>query len=147
LIAYSSGGDAGLKLVDWEVADIGDPLWDVGGVFQAYLHLCVSAALTTQKTRPHEFYYNVQVKLDQLKPSIGAFWTAYKETMGLDAKDSESDLELSIRYSAARMLQSVYESGVPSHELNQHAIYLLQCSMNIFNSPQRALVELLGIEV
>jgi Phosphotransferase enzyme family len=146
-ITYSSATGSGLKLVDWEVADIGDPMWDVAGVFQAYLHFCVSAALTTQESSSHEFYNKVRVKLDQLKPAIGAFWTAYQETIGLDTKGSECDLELSISYAAARMLQSVYESGAPSQELNQHAIYLLQCSMNILNSPRRALTELFGIEI
>jgi len=148
MVTHSSAVGLSLKLVDWEFADIGDPLWDVGAVFETYLTFCISAALTSQKTsqenRSYEFYQRMQVKVDQMKPALGAFWIAYMSTVGLDKKRSKGDLDLCICYGAARMLQTVFEATARSHELNQHAIYSLQCSMNILNSPARARSELFG---
>ena len=33
-----------IKLIDWEISDFGDPLWDVAGVFQSFLYYWVVKA-------------------------------------------------------------------------------------------------------
>ena len=32
----AADGESGVVIIDWELADIGDPFWDAGGLVQSY---------------------------------------------------------------------------------------------------------------
>jgi hypothetical protein len=143
IIRCSMEEQSDLKLVDWELVDLGDPLWDVGGVLQAYLHFCISAAWKARAPMK-EFQSLLQGRIDQMRPAVNSFWKAYAGTMSSQPGQSEKELELSVAYAAARMIQSVFESSLRSTELNGHAVNVLQCSLNILRSPRQACVDLFG---
>ena len=134
-----------LKLVDWELADIGDPLWDAGAVLQSYLtHWIVSLRISPGATPPQMSQLGTAT-LDAMLPSVRAFWETYAAARGV-AKSAERDaLHKAIRYAAARMIQSVYEYMATSQHLAQNALYLLQVSLNILKDPDGAARDLLGM--
>ena len=118
-----------LKIVDWELSDLGEDLWDVAGILQNYLFW---SALSTQSSAAG---WTVGVPFESLLPSIRAFWSAYSSALALSPADASSRLERSARYAAARLLQTVMEMLVVSPVMSGHVAMLLQTSLNILRDP------------
>ena len=136
---------ASLKIVDWELADVGDQCWDVGGVFQSYLTCWLFSMPIKDGARPREFVELAPYQLKTMQPAMRAFWAAYTETSGANRGQVDQLLERSVRYAAARMIQTAYESLTFSPTITPHAVLLLQLSANILEKPGVAISELLGV--
>src|SRR5262245_54818945 len=83
LVRYPPGrGDEGtLYLVDWELADVGDACWDVGGVFQAYLSFWILSIQMTTGMAPAQMAELAQYPIEAMQPAIHAFWKTYQNAM------------------------------------------------------------------
>ena len=58
----------GLKIVDWELADIGDGCWDVGAVFQAYLaHWILTMRIPAEQVSPDHLLDYAEFPLDRMQ--------------------------------------------------------------------------------
>jgi hypothetical protein len=135
----------GLRIVDWELADVGDPLWDAGSILQAYLtwwiggmQLAPGAPLMLS-TATHSMY-----PLAAIRPAIGAFWSEYAAAWQFTPQELDEKLDRTMRYAGARLLQTVYESSAYSQSLAPHAMLEVQASMNMLRQPRLAAVELVG---
>lgn len=133
-----------LKLIDWEMAGFGDALWDVGGVFFAYLSSWVSS-IPTDKVLADELVQAAEHPLHTIQPAMGVFWRAYARQTGMPASGADEALLLSMRYAAVRMLQSAYEQVVQAPDLTPHAVLMLQLSANVLSNPEGAVADLMGI--
>ena len=51
----------------------------------------------------------------------------------------------SVKYGAARMIQTAYEAMQYSAQISPSALALLQVSLNILKEPKRAATQLLGL--
>lgn len=128
-------------LVDWELADFGDPSWDAGAVLQGFLTSWVISIQAAPGTVP-DF---AQLPLAKLRPAIRAFWTAYVEALGVDHAEADRRLDRAVRYGAARMVQTAYEFLQYSAEIAGPAVWLLQVSQNLLKDPRRGTVELFAL--
>ena len=142
LVRNNGGGStAPLALIDFELADVGDPVWDVGAVFQAYVTRWVLSAPATPVGR-----IPVPVEpIADMQPAMGAFWDAYADAIGIAPADRPRWLERSARAAAARMIQTAYEACAVSPTIHPHTIALVQLSMNMLERPGEAVDELLGL--
>lgn len=122
-------------LVDWEMAVFGDPCWDVGSVFQAYLNFWIYSMPFHETTQPDQLVGRAQRPLEQLWPAIDDFWKTYAAEMGFDATTSRTMLNRSARYGAARMIQSAYEMMNAHQQMPPAGAAMLQTSFNILNRP------------
>ncbi|MBR0871316.1 aminoglycoside phosphotransferase family protein [Bradyrhizobium tropiciagri] len=147
-VVYPAGSEDGrldARIVDWELADIGDPAWDVGGMLQAYICFWILTMqfdgevplATVEKTAPYP--------IARMQPSIRAFWTAYAAELELDPQAADTMLMRGVKYGAARMIQTAYEAMQYSPQISPSALALLQVSLNILKEPKRAATELLGL--
>lgn len=136
-----------LRIVDWELAGLGDPCWDVGSVFNDYLSYWLNSIPITGETPPERFLELAQYPLGKMHPAIRSFWESYVRCMGLDAALSAEWLLRAVKYAAARLVQTVYESMYYSNRLTGNAVCSLQVSLNILRRPQEASIQLLGIPV
>lgn len=138
-----------LKIVDWELADLGDACWDVGAIFQAYLSCWILSMHMLADASPVQMMETAQYPLEKMQPAIQAFWKSYITTIEMDEQTDhaliQERLERSMKYGAARMLQTAYEYMAYSPQLTANILYLLQVSLNILQSPQEAISELLGM--
>jgi len=134
-----------LKLVDWELADIGDACWDVGAVFQAYLSSWIASMPMTGETPPAQFIDQAQYPLEEMQPAIRAFWRAYLDVLQVDHPTEKALLERSMKYGAARMIQTAYEWLYYSPQVSAVTLYLLQVSLNILKNTPEAINHLLGL--
>jgi hypothetical protein len=141
----SSRRKAGLKLVDWELADVGDPWWDVGSVFGSYLSFWLLSIPITGEAPPERFMELARYPLEKMHPAIRAFWQSYTRHRNLDAARATQYLLRAVKYGAARLLQTGFEYSHGSLHLQGNILCLVQLSMNIMLRPHEAAVHLLGI--
>jgi hypothetical protein len=144
MLCRKNGPDADLKVIDWEMADLGDECWDLGSVLQAYLTFWIfmlpldtaslEAATASTPFRP-----------EQLKAALGTFWRSYAMARGLDHQASRKMLRRSLACGAARMVQTAYESIQSSKKMTPHGLYQLQMSMNVLRDPATAAKEMVGL--
>jgi phosphotransferase family enzyme len=135
----------GLKLIDWELADLGDALWDVGAILQSYISHWINSMPTSPGATTEELMARAPYQLEVFHPAITAFWRRYAEVAEIPPTRRKESLDRSVRYGAARMLQTAYESLSFSTQVHSNALYLLQVSMNILLNPEEAAEQLFGI--
>ena len=134
-----------LKIVDWELAGVGDPCWDIGSIFNDYLSFWLFSIPVTGDSPPDQFIELARYPLKDMQPAIRSFWMSYVKTMELDPARAGEWLFRSVQFGAVRLLQSAYEQMQFSVQLSGNVICLLQLSLNILKRPQEAIVLLLGI--
>jgi hypothetical protein len=148
IITFAPGGSkrkTGTGIVDWELARIGDPCWDTGSAFSDYLSFWLLSIPVTGEEPPDRFLELAKYPIEKMHPAIRAFWDAYRRTMALDPTQSEDWLLRSVRYAAARLVQTAYEQVQETDQLTGNAVSLLQLSFNIMQRPAAAAMRLLGI--
>jgi tRNA A-37 threonylcarbamoyl transferase component Bud32 len=98
ILCRSSDSKSGfeVKLVDWELADMGDPLWDCAGVMQHYLVQWVEQHAPTPRL------------WEQLNAALGSFWRAYRIEAGSDRGGQQVLRKLTL-LTGARLVQAGYE--------------------------------------
>jgi hypothetical protein len=141
----SENGELGTKIVDWELADIGDRGWDVGGMLQAYISFWVLTMKFEADVPLAQIERTAQHPIETMQPAIRAFWQAYVAALELERGAAEAFLARSVKYGAARMIQTAYESMQYSPQISPNALALLQVSFNILKEPKRAITQLLGL--
>lgn len=143
-LLVGTSGHPDLKLVDWELADVGDPGWDAGAVFQAYLAFWVWS-MPPAPAAADTLVAQARFPLEQMQPAMQAFWKSYAETRGIPASDNRRQLLLCLRYAAGRMLQTAFEMAVGSRQLTSQTLLLVQLSQNLLTRTHEAVHELLGM--
>lgn len=128
-------------LVDWELADFGDPSWDAGAVLQGFL----TSWITSIQMAPGSSPDFAHLPLPKLRPAVRAFWNAYVDALGIDRAEADRRLDRAVRYGAARMVQTAYEFLQYSAEIAGPAVWLLQVSQNLLKDPRRGTVELFAL--
>lgn len=139
---FARGSDLDLRLIDWEMADIGDPLWDVAAVFQNYLSLWVNAEIE-QQYHPREA---TTLTLESLQPSMAAFWARYAELNEWGESDAQQKLEKALRYTALKLMHTCFEAVQGVNDLPLYGAKTLQLSLNLLRQPDTAIGTLLGIQ-
>jgi hypothetical protein len=141
----SGDGNLGGRIVDWELADLGEPAWDVGGMLQSYICFWVISMRFDADRSLAAVEKTAAYPIERMQPSIRAFWQAYVDELKIDTEAADAMLIRSVRYGAARMIQTAYEALQYTAELSPTALALLQVSLNVLKDPKRAAVELLGL--
>jgi serine/threonine protein kinase len=132
-----------VKLIDWELADIGDPLWDVAAVMQNYLLLWLTTDVPEQPGRQISFK---KVKLEEVQPCISAFWKRYMQQLKFEQAQQRTSLIKAVKYAALKLIHSCFEMAPGSTVLQPTNVKMLQMSLNILRSPDNAAVQLFGIK-
>lgn len=142
MIKEGPAGERQLKIVDWELADIGDGAWDVAAVFKEYVAVITVNAHQRETAAATGAPGSRAIQIEELQPSIRAFWNAYVESRRLP--DSSSYLNRAVRFTGARMVIGVLEYLFNSKELGTLGAMMLQTSVNVLEAPHIAASQLLG---
>lgn len=145
LVHGGDGRPPELKIIDWEIADIGDECWDVGAVIQAYLTFWIFSLPLGDTAGLAEAAASSPLDSESLKPALAAYWEAYAASRKLDADASRRMLVRCMSCAAARMIQTAYESIQASPQISPHALCKLQMSMNILRNPEGAVGDFVGL--
>lgn len=133
-----AGQPVTLKVVDWELLNLGDPCWDAGSFFVDYLALWVfsSAGL-----------FPARISLESLQPAMQAFWQTYAGEMRLGGPAAAEWLRRTIECTGLRLVQHAFEIAQVNEQAKSVVTTLLQLSWNILEGPVEAAAQLLGIRV
>ena len=142
----ASGRRTRLKLIDLELAQLGDPLWDVGCALSDYLSLWVTSIPMTGEAPPDHYAQLSRYPLHRMHPAIRALWQAYLQRTEPDSAEAAHALHTATRYAAARLIQTAFERTQLTTYLTGAVICMLQLSLNIFEQTADAAAELFGID-
>jgi hypothetical protein len=145
LLVTHNGAEPELRLIDWEIADIGDECWDAGAIIQAYLTFWVFSLPLSTGMPVADAAANAPFSGDDIKRALSAYWLSYAESRGLGQNTGRRMLIRSMNCAAARMIQTAYESIQSSPQMSPYALCKLQMSMNILRDPQAAVGDLMGL--
>jgi len=134
-----------IHLIDWELADLGDPLWDIAGVLQGYLSEWILHASLDSESTPEEFLQNFGDVFSSMQPAMRGLWRSYNDCL-IDQDESPERVERCMRYVGARMLMTVIEYLNWSGELDHNRMTMIGFSRKILCDPREAALLLLGIE-
>lgn len=137
--------EATIRIIDWELADAGHVAWDVAGILQSYLSQWIASMGLRAGATVEEMVATASQPLEQMQPSIRAFWESYVGQMDLPAAATENMLRRSVEYAAARVLQTAFEDRQEEALLGAHVVLLLQLSSNIMADPEAAAEQLFGL--
>lgn len=146
LLSAEKGARAAGWLIDWELAALGDPAWDVGSMFADYLGVWLWSIPITGE-HPAHYLSLARFPLVRLQPALRAFWRSYRLARGLTGRAATALLLAATRYCAVRLIQRVHEQTREAVDLLANAICQLQLSWNILREPELACVHLLGLEL
>jgi Ser/Thr protein kinase RdoA (MazF antagonist) len=135
-----------LKIIDWEMANWGDPCWDVASIFSAYLLFWVRSLPANSLVNPDLLVAQARFPIERMQPAIRSFWNTYTRCQGISGQTAQDLLRRSVLYASARSIQTAFELLQYSPQANSTTVLLLQLSMNVMMNPEDATSELLGIE-
>ena len=133
-----------IRLIDWELADIGDPIWDVAAVVQNYLTLWVSSEIAMEYRQGGD--HLIVVSLEHVQPSIAAFWERYSNMAHWNVGEKRQRLEKMVRYTALKLVHSCFESVHGVKDMSLYSAKMLQLSLNLLLRPDEGISEVLGIQ-
>ncbi len=146
LLSAKRGARSGW-LIDWELAALGDPAWDVGSMFADYLGVWLWSIPITGEHQPAHYLSLARLPLTRFQPALRAFWKSYRLVRGLTGRAASAFLLAATRYCAVSLIQRVHEQTREAAELLSTTICQLQLSWNILQEPELTCVHLLGLEL
>jgi len=135
------------KLIDWELADIGDPLWDVAGIMQSYI---TTWLLGFDNNKPHSQELPEYMKFYDIKnmqPSAQAFLYQYANLHNYSETESSAFFIRVIQFTAARIIQTSVEGITYNTKIEANNMRCIQLAFNVLKDPRHALAELFNIKL
>lgn len=135
------------RLIDWELADIGDPMWDVAGLVQSYV---TAWLLGFGNGNPHSTELPEYMKLYEIKnmqPSARAFIYQYLESKGYPESEHTAFFTRLMQFTAARIIQTSVEGITFNSKVEANNMRCIQLAFNIMKDPLAALDELFNIKL
>jgi hypothetical protein len=138
-------GTQTLRLVDWEVAAVGDPAWDIGSAISQYLSFWLFSIPHTGSEPPARFPALAAHPLATMTAAIRACWDGYADELGITAGEEDERLCRAVGYAGARLVQTAFEASQYLQQPTSGAVLHLQLAFNVMRSPEAAATRLLGI--
>jgi serine/threonine protein kinase len=129
-----------LKIIDWELVNTGDPLWDLATVFQSELTAWVISEDPVYKTNGNNFDTAV------MQQFITACWIKYAALYTWDKSTEAIQLDKCTGFIALRLLHACFETTPAAKSLRPHSARLLQLAHNILLDKTGTINNLLGIK-
>jgi hypothetical protein len=146
-LTHGAGPRRRLKLVDWEFGGLGDPRWDVASVLGSYLALWVFSIPMPSPERPDLLLSEAQFPLPGIKRTTRTFLGSYLGAAAPSAALLSAWLRATVRMTGAYLVQTAYEHAASASELTAPILTLVQLALNIFDRPERAAADLLGLDL
>lgn len=139
--------ETSLSLIDWELADIGDPLWDVAGLLQSYISAWV---FSFNNATPHQYTLNQDMQafdIQQMQPSLQALLSTYFRLQNIAGDNLKKAAIKTIKFTAARIIQTSIEGVMFDPQIQANNIRCIQLASNILKDPENAFRQIVGIKL
>ena len=141
----SAGIPVRVLLLDWEMAQLGDPAWDVGAALHAFLTEAVLGLELTDGTSPEAAAGLLGTVIPRLLPAHRDFWNGYLAAARLTDAEAGSFLDRLPGHVATRLLKSAYEWSQAEAQMPRSAAAILQLGINMLLRPDAARDVVLGL--
>lgn len=137
-----------LKLIDWEIADFGDPFWDIGGMFQSFISHWILTfdenSATHERIKSLDFF-----TFESALNGMRTFWKHYQAQSKLVQEQPEKSKIKAIQYTAIRMLQTAYEICVHDNKnkITTNSARITQMAAKMLASPEKYVNHFLNEEI
>ena len=126
-----------VRIIDWEIADVGDSAWDAGALIQAYIAHWIFTTPVGREGVP-----NIDERFAAMQPAMRAFWRAYASASGTTT--DMSFLRRMIAYAAARLVQTAYEAQHAATTITPHALVFLEFARMMLSAGENAPAVIFG---
>jgi aminoglycoside phosphotransferase (APT) family kinase protein len=137
LMRTTSGGAGNCVFIDWEMAGLGDPLWDLAGLAQSWLKTWLDSVPVDPADSEEDIAARGAANFAPFRQALGALWQAYlAECPGVSQT----------RFAAlcgARLIQTLYEENDGEVDLLPEHLMLLQLARNLLQRPEEGATYLL----
>jgi hypothetical protein len=116
-------GRDGIRVIDWEMAAVGDPAWDLAGILQDHLVFCRAVASPTEPADLHE----------RVREAGAEFLSSYLAVA--DVPDSAGFTDRAVRLTGARLVQSALEHAAAGPD-ERLARLLLDDALGVLRDPR-----------
>jgi hypothetical protein len=116
--------DGAVRIIDWEIAALGDGLWDIAGLVQSLLMPNPMVAPDT-----------LDVAQPRAQALIEALWAGYVAVLPPAAHLADARVTL-LRLAGARMLQTCLEWAQVSNQIYPQTPNLLQMALELLTRPE-----------
>lgn len=134
-----------IKLIDWEISDLGDSLWDVAGLVQSLL-----VSWLTMADSNADLYQQLpgsdSFSQQEIERFIARFWSLYCQYSHDTNLNSVANRHKLMKFSGARMLQTAYETNVHSPALSIQTSRIMQYCQLLLTTPELMAEQLLGVQ-
>lgn len=135
------------KLIDWELADIGDPLWDVAGLMQSYISVWLLGFDNNDPAGYQLPEYMQAYDIKNTQSSAQAFLYEYMAIQKYPESYYGTILAKIIQLTAARIIQTSLEGITYNSKIEANNMRCIQLAFNIMSNPFNALQELFNIKL
>jgi hypothetical protein len=134
-----------IRLIDWEMVQLGDPAWDLAGAFQAFVRAWGFSIPLKAHLSIDERAALAKFPFETVQALSRSLWKGYVVAAQADQIEQRQLLDRSVKLSAVRMIQSAYEISSERTVLDPRSVIMLQLSANVLSETERALGQLFGI--
>lgn len=135
------------KLIDWELADIGDPMWDVAGLLQSYISVWLLGFDNNDPAGYQLPEYMQPYDIKNTQSSAMAFLNEYMVIQNYPKSLYSAILVKIIQLTAARIIQTSLEGITYNSKIEANNMRCIQLAFNIMNDPFAALHDLFNIKL
>ncbi len=134
-----------VRIIDWEMVQLGDPAWDLAGALQAFVRAWVASIPMTADLSIDERAALAKFPFENVQALSRSLWQGYRAELEADRVEERHLLDRAVKLTAVRMIQSAYEMSHELTVLDPRSIIMLQLSWHVFVQPEVALAQLFGI--
>lgn len=131
-----------LKLIDWELAAMGDAAWDAGSIIASLLALWLFSLRSLPGMSVQRLARSAAIPMPRVRAATREFWASYAAAR--TARAGSEDRTRAIRYAAARLLHLSWERTIAARAPGAEVICAIQAAANLFDDPDSAASHFLG---
>lgn len=145
VLVRADGASVDIRIIDWELVQVGDALWDVSGLLQDLVLYWVSRLPLAGEPDVTEIVAQSPLPWSVMQAAGRALWQGYLAVVGRDGTWGQGAAVKLSHFAAARMVHAVLEMTAERAHLSPVAVMLLQICENVFADPARAACEFFAI--
>jgi aminoglycoside phosphotransferase (APT) family kinase protein len=139
----SQGPRPSVRVVDWQLAAIGDPDWDLGSLVQSALVLWLSGVAFRADEKFDMAVERSAYSLSLVRSFISSLLTTYLQEPSPRSKRTAATLTRVFRFAGARLVQSAFEHARTEGNFTRRHLAMLQMSLQLLQDPDGAAEDLL----
>jgi len=146
LLVTLPDGKQELRLIDWELADLGDPLWDLASLLGSFLqHWLLNIPLQHMQGDLQQALTHAPVPIAAVQGAARELWTGYLSAARGELPVGIEFFADTVRLVGARLVLLAFELLPNEAALTPHAAFALQLARYLLAQPVQAASDLLGV--